>query len=121
MGESGRCVCEGHSCAVNDVCKPQCSKFPGGSCRLLSCKRSRGPTNCISGACMCKEGYCEEAGICVSINNELLDSLAFEEEIPQKTPAQTESLSFVAAAAAGFVLGIMMVGIAVYTQRPTVA
>merc|ERR1712032_855767 len=117
----GRCVCEGHSCSVNSVCKPQCSKFPGGSCSMFNCKSSRGPTNCISGACMCKHGYCEEDGVCVSISDEFLGSLAFEEEIPQTTPEHNENLLIVMAAAAGFVSGSLMVGIALYIRRRTVA
>lgn len=69
---------------------------------------------------MCKHGYCEEGGVCVSISDEFLGSLAFEEEIPQTTRENNEILLFFMAAAAGFVLGSLMVGIALYIRRRTV-
>ena len=35
-----------------------------GTCRLFGCRSSRGPTNCDSGKCVCKPGYCAYAGKC---------------------------------------------------------
>merc|ERR1712007_234340 len=110
----------GHSCSVKDVCKPQCSKIPGGSCRLMNCKASRGPTNCVSGMCMCKSGYCEESGICVAIDDDLMGSLTTEEEISQRTPEQNDNLPFIVAAAAGFFAGSLMAGIALGIRRRSV-
>lgn len=41
-----------------------CVKDTGGTCNVLSCGGSRGPTMCLDGKCMCPLGYCAVAGVC---------------------------------------------------------
>eukprot|EP00746_Dinoflagellata_sp_MGD_P146201 gnl/MRDRNA2_/MRDRNA2_78711_c0_seq1.p1 gnl/MRDRNA2_/MRDRNA2_78711_c0~~gnl/MRDRNA2_/MRDRNA2_78711_c0_seq1.p1 ORF type:complete len:227 (+),score=24.27 gnl/MRDRNA2_/MRDRNA2_78711_c0_seq1:55-735(+) len=41
-----------------------CEKGTGGTCKLTGCKSSRGPTDCESGSCVCKEDYCASVGTC---------------------------------------------------------
>lgn len=41
-----------------------CVKDTGGSCTFLNCFASRGPTDCVDTHCMCKEGFCADAGVC---------------------------------------------------------
>uniref|UniRef100_A0A7S1S775 Beta-lactamase-related domain-containing protein n=1 Tax=Alexandrium catenella TaxID=2925 RepID=A0A7S1S775_ALECA len=60
-----------HTCYV-----PRCTSAPadaskcaadtGGTCRVLSCDASRGPTTCKRGTtCVCQEGFCAQEGKCV--------------------------------------------------------
>ncbi|CAJ1355200.1 unnamed protein product [Effrenium voratum] len=37
----------------------------GGTCRVFLCSRTRGPTTCASGKCVCETGLCAENGYCV--------------------------------------------------------
>eukprot|EP00434_Breviolum_minutum_P008578 symbB.v1.2.007569.t1/scaffold461.1/size201717/10 len=37
----------------------------GGTCRVFLCSRTRGPTMCSGGKCLCKPGLCAEDGYCV--------------------------------------------------------
>jgi len=41
-----------------------CTKETGGSCKIWSCKKSRGHTECVKGKCLCKQGYCARGGVC---------------------------------------------------------
>jgi len=41
-----------------------CINDSGGTCSLLSCASTRGPTTCINGACVCDSGYCAIDGAC---------------------------------------------------------
>lgn len=43
-----------------------CRTRTGGTCLLKACYQSRGPTTCEWGHCMCKPGFCVEAGMCVA-------------------------------------------------------
>jgi len=53
---------EFYGCCGNQGCNPD----TGGTCSHLTCDDSRGPTDCKSGRCHCKHGYCARAGVCVS-------------------------------------------------------
>lgn len=37
-----------------------CSTATKGTCRLMSCAKSRGPTDCVKKKCVCKPGYCAD-------------------------------------------------------------
>lgn len=41
-----------------------CRSDTGGSCSVFSCSSSRGATECKSGSCHCRHGYCAKAGMC---------------------------------------------------------
>eukprot|EP00928_Gymnodinium_smaydae_P081241 TRINITY_DN64795_c0_g1_i1.p1 TRINITY_DN64795_c0_g1~~TRINITY_DN64795_c0_g1_i1.p1 ORF type:complete len:900 (-),score=220.23 TRINITY_DN64795_c0_g1_i1:75-2651(-) len=41
-----------------------CKEETGGTCRLFGCSGSRGQTDCVSGKCICKAGFCAAEGIC---------------------------------------------------------
>merc|ERR1712226_164941 len=41
-----------------------CLQNTGGTCSVLSCDSSRGPTTCESGTCMCQPGFCAVDGKC---------------------------------------------------------
>merc|ERR1711920_616953 len=36
-----------------------CNAGPVGSCAVVGCYPSRGPTRCMGNSCMCQHGYCE--------------------------------------------------------------
>mmetsp|Transcript_61799 Transcript_61799/g.164287 ORF Transcript_61799/g.164287 Transcript_61799/m.164287 type:complete len:136 (-) Transcript_61799:194-601(-) len=42
-----------------------CQINTGGTCWWLDCFTSRGPTECINGACICESDFCAEEGRCV--------------------------------------------------------
>lgn len=42
----------------------ECVTETAGSCSLLSCRADRGPTDCVRGRCMCREGHCLDGGVC---------------------------------------------------------
>mmetsp|Transcript_24407 Transcript_24407/g.44221 ORF Transcript_24407/g.44221 Transcript_24407/m.44221 type:complete len:704 (+) Transcript_24407:58-2169(+) len=42
----------------------QCDADTQGSCFLMGCGASRGPTTCMMGKCMCQPGYCSDNGVC---------------------------------------------------------
>eukprot|EP00746_Dinoflagellata_sp_MGD_P079576 gnl/MRDRNA2_/MRDRNA2_31830_c0_seq1.p1 gnl/MRDRNA2_/MRDRNA2_31830_c0~~gnl/MRDRNA2_/MRDRNA2_31830_c0_seq1.p1 ORF type:complete len:314 (-),score=26.06 gnl/MRDRNA2_/MRDRNA2_31830_c0_seq1:49-990(-) len=42
-----------------------CSKDTGGTCHVMGCSSSRGPTQCIDGECQCQSGYCALGGSCI--------------------------------------------------------
>merc|ERR1711988_915946 len=51
--------------------KKQCNRDTGGTCRILGCYKSRGPTDCVSkkwhrldAKCFCKYGLCAKGGKC---------------------------------------------------------
>merc|ERR1712129_188066 len=79
------CQCRQGYCAIDGTCTADesvCLKDTGGTCNLLGCHASRGPTLCVRmdgvfGHCMCPDGFCARAGKCVmlradAISNELL-------------------------------------------------
>eukprot|EP00928_Gymnodinium_smaydae_P029065 TRINITY_DN21993_c0_g2_i2.p1 TRINITY_DN21993_c0_g2~~TRINITY_DN21993_c0_g2_i2.p1 ORF type:complete len:850 (+),score=151.40 TRINITY_DN21993_c0_g2_i2:54-2552(+) len=43
-----------------------CQIDTGGTCRLSKCFTSRGPTQCVSGKCICQIGYYAHKGACVA-------------------------------------------------------
>mmetsp|Transcript_26378 Transcript_26378/g.48600 ORF Transcript_26378/g.48600 Transcript_26378/m.48600 type:complete len:119 (-) Transcript_26378:46-402(-) len=45
-----------------------------GTCNVLSCDPSRGPTVCVHGQCACPPGYCAAHGACVADTAEQLDA-----------------------------------------------
>eukprot|EP00440_Ansanella_granifera_P063852 gb/GFBE01069225.1/.p1 GENE.gb/GFBE01069225.1/~~gb/GFBE01069225.1/.p1 ORF type:complete len:181 (+),score=33.54 gb/GFBE01069225.1/:1-543(+) len=61
-----------------DVC--ECRKHTGASCGSSACPERHGPTKCVAGECVCKDGYCadeqiskdgEKYGKCIAIDQEL--------------------------------------------------
>lgn len=67
----GRCLCRtgmhiGADGACHEGWYPSCTKDTGGTCSWFGCAASRGPTDCVSGHCLCKEGTCAVDGSCVS-------------------------------------------------------
>jgi hypothetical protein len=41
-----------------------CQAVTGGTCHILPCSSSHGPTDCVSGQCNCKVGLCANMGVC---------------------------------------------------------
>merc|ERR1711862_943665 len=107
----------------------ECLNDTGGSCKLFGCSKSRGPTDCTDGKCLCQEGSCVQDGACVagedkSDNDEKSDSDSdsdSDDEIMQVTEEQLANRSLVMSAAMGFVFGSMTVGIAFALRRRTVS
>lgn len=67
----GTCYCGEGLCAAGDnftcnVTRGQCQKKVAGSCRGVGedCGEELGPTDCINGYCVCKEGTCRDDGLC---------------------------------------------------------
>lgn len=42
-----------------------CPRNTYGKCRVFKCHSDRGPTDCLSGECMCQFGHCATRGTCV--------------------------------------------------------
>lgn len=42
-----------------------CITSSGGTCHVIGCSASRGPTECIDGLCQCQSGYCAQEGVCI--------------------------------------------------------
>lgn len=42
-----------------------CPRNTYGKCRVFKCHSDRGPTDCLSGECMCQFGHCAARGTCV--------------------------------------------------------
>jgi len=57
-----------------------CSTNPGGTCRFLGCRASRGETNCVDSKCLCKTGFCVVNGACVA-----KEQLSLSEVRPDQT------------------------------------
>lgn len=71
----GECTCSigycrsGEGASATCVATPTtCQRGTPGTCSALDCDASRGPTDCMSDVCMCKEGYCwdEHQHTCVA-------------------------------------------------------
>lgn len=43
----------------------KCEQNTGGTCLFGSCDPGRGPTSCVTAACMCNAGYCASGGTCM--------------------------------------------------------
>jgi len=41
-----------------------CDEDTSGTCRIMSCGASRGPTTCSQGGCKCRRGWCAQHGRC---------------------------------------------------------
>jgi len=66
-----KCNCLPGFCLVGGRCQQQtqtsgrqCELDTGGSCFIMGCSTSRGPTSCVSGRCVCPTGYCSDNGAC---------------------------------------------------------
>eukprot|EP00928_Gymnodinium_smaydae_P009068 TRINITY_DN13349_c0_g1_i2.p1 TRINITY_DN13349_c0_g1~~TRINITY_DN13349_c0_g1_i2.p1 ORF type:complete len:657 (+),score=56.66 TRINITY_DN13349_c0_g1_i2:204-1973(+) len=62
---------DSHTCYV-PLCRQapslgnsRCRNDTGGTCSIAHCDKSRGPTTCVRGSCLCQEGSCEQGGKCV--------------------------------------------------------
>mmetsp|Transcript_49891 Transcript_49891/g.138593 ORF Transcript_49891/g.138593 Transcript_49891/m.138593 type:complete len:847 (-) Transcript_49891:236-2776(-) len=56
---------QGNGAGTGDSGSEQvCEKDTGGRCRVFDCRSSRGPTDCESGKCLCKPGFCLDGNVC---------------------------------------------------------
>merc|ERR1712007_222914 len=64
------CKCKAGYCVNKDkICtNSTCDVNTGGSCEILSCDQSRGPTVCVDGKCLCAHNTCNFLGYCHSGN-----------------------------------------------------
>mmetsp|Transcript_122614 Transcript_122614/g.216074 ORF Transcript_122614/g.216074 Transcript_122614/m.216074 type:complete len:310 (-) Transcript_122614:27-956(-) len=64
----GQCFCRVGFCAILGQCEESCQKSTAGTCSVLDCDVSRGPTDCLGmplmKKCYCKKGYCHINGKC---------------------------------------------------------
>lgn len=57
---------ERNCCGCQKPKSTKCNRMTGGTCAMLGCASSRGPTSCVNRTwCMCKAGHCaDDKGIC---------------------------------------------------------
>nr|ABV22391.1 unknown [Noctiluca scintillans]ABV22392.1 unknown [Noctiluca scintillans] len=92
-----------------------CNVNSGGSCWWFNCYKSRGPTECINGACICQSGYCAQSGRCImekslSVTGNITGAVALPE---------TKANSFVPLAVIGgmFAIALLPLGVACRMSR----
>jgi len=115
--QEGFCVqdtTQGPTCVRNKEWK--CMRSTPGTCNVLRCHASRGPTDCFAGICVCKEGYCaNKHGKCVA-SEDTKDLAARSFEYPDYSYQLTRYVSFYGGTLIVW-FGVSAAGIAMVVSR----
>mmetsp|Transcript_19625 Transcript_19625/g.34729 ORF Transcript_19625/g.34729 Transcript_19625/m.34729 type:complete len:564 (+) Transcript_19625:59-1750(+) len=78
---------EFNCCGCGPVRDITCNRNTGGTCKLGACDKSRGPTECVDGKCICLRGHCGSTnGVC-SLEIDPSMALTPEEAVKQASDA----------------------------------